>query len=267
MADSSNLRHNNARFSSQGRRRAGSGLITTGILVLAVLLFAVYWQAHRRAAFHKLRTHDVLPAPAVPLPGGQEAVTLTRLPLQDDTVPAFVSAVLLPGIGMQFQQAVVSVPGRDKLSILQGPPLAEAAAMPVANVQTAPIHLYVAGAPFSGRQENGTSDLIGSALATAVETETIPDGGQVSAKFPATSGTTPDVTASVTAVLNGHVLDLIVTAKNNATTDRYLAGARPRRHHSDFAIKASMERYGPKRRVLRPGFCLIHRQASQPKAV
>lgn len=226
VAERSEVSHRQHRHSSGDRQRsrfAASGLVTAAILVVGLLIFGAYWQAHRRAAFHRLRTRETAPAPVTPMPGGLEAVTLTRLSMQDETAPAFVSAVVLPGVGMQLQQAIISVPGHGNTAIVQGPSLAEAAAMPPTALQTSPIHLYVSNTPFAGHQESTAADLIGTAPATDVETETLPDGTQVSAKFPAVLPATPDVGAAVTAVLNGHVLDLNVSAKNNASSDRYVA--------------------------------------------
>jgi galactose mutarotase-like enzyme len=61
--------------------------------------------------------------------GGQPAVTLTRAKTGDGSRPEFLSAVVLPGRGMNLFQITAYLPGKGEIQILHSPSLEEAAKM------------------------------------------------------------------------------------------------------------------------------------------
>ena len=62
-----------------------------------------------------------------PLIGGQPVVTLTRVKTGDGHKPEFLSAVVLPGRGMNLFQITAYVPGKGEIPVLHSPSLEEAA--------------------------------------------------------------------------------------------------------------------------------------------
>ena len=62
-----------------------------------------------------------------PLIGGQPAVTLTRLKTGDGSKPEFLSAVVLPGRGMNLFQITAFLPGKGEIPLLYSPSIEEAA--------------------------------------------------------------------------------------------------------------------------------------------
>jgi galactose mutarotase-like enzyme len=64
-----------------------------------------------------------------PLIGGQPVVTLTRANSGDGTKPEFLSAVVLPGRGMNLFQITAYVPGKGEISLLHSPSIEEAASI------------------------------------------------------------------------------------------------------------------------------------------
>jgi galactose mutarotase-like enzyme len=61
--------------------------------------------------------------------GGQPAVTLTRLKTGDGSKPEFLSAVVLPGRGMNLFQITAYLPGKGEIPVLDSPTLEEAASI------------------------------------------------------------------------------------------------------------------------------------------
>jgi len=57
----------------------------------------------------------------VPLPGGQEAIKLTRMRLMGGTMPEFLSVTMLPGRGMNVLQIVAYIPGKGEVNLLASP--------------------------------------------------------------------------------------------------------------------------------------------------
>jgi galactose mutarotase-like enzyme len=66
------------------------------------------------------------PAPAAPPPGGQDAIVLQRHPIMSGTAPEFISATLLPGLGMDVLQITAHLPDHGDVNLLASPTLAEA---------------------------------------------------------------------------------------------------------------------------------------------
>jgi len=64
-----------------------------------------------------------------PLIGGQPAVALTRLKSGDGSKPEFLSAVVLPGRGMNLFQITAYVPGKGEIPLLHSPSIEEAASI------------------------------------------------------------------------------------------------------------------------------------------
>jgi len=58
---------------------------------------------------------------AVPLPGGQEAIELTRMRLMGGTMPEFLSVTILPGRGMNVLQITAYIPGKGEVNLLASP--------------------------------------------------------------------------------------------------------------------------------------------------
>jgi aldose 1-epimerase len=72
-------------------------------------------------------TPSATPNNKSPLIGGQPAVTLTRAKTGDGSKPEFLSAVVLPGRGMNLFQITAYLPGKGEIQILHSPSLEEAA--------------------------------------------------------------------------------------------------------------------------------------------
>jgi galactose mutarotase-like enzyme len=64
-----------------------------------------------------------------PLIGGQPAVALTRTRTGDDSKPEFLSAVVLPGRGMNLFQITAYLPGKGEIPLLYSPSVEEAASI------------------------------------------------------------------------------------------------------------------------------------------
>lgn len=199
---------------------ARSGLATTSFLVLALVLFGIVWHAHRKAQFHRLRTPVNLPNAPILLPGGQEAVTLSRVALLNGTAPEYMSATILPGLGMQLLQITVAVPDHATRSLLLAPTAEEVAAMQKPVLDSAPFHLHVS---FRHDLSNdAATDLIGLRQATNVQNLATADGGQAEGSFPsAISGDAdPMIDTTVTTSLSGRSLDLVVSVANKGQESR-----------------------------------------------
>jgi aldose 1-epimerase len=64
-----------------------------------------------------------------PLIGGQPVVTLTRAKSGDGSKPEFLSAVVLPGRGMNLFQITAYLPGKGEMPLLHSPSIEEAASI------------------------------------------------------------------------------------------------------------------------------------------
>jgi galactose mutarotase-like enzyme len=95
--------------------------------VCVILLIAAHESGHGN--YHKLKER-VIPVTTEPRtetgPGGQSAVTLRRSPSAISGEPEFLSAILLPGRGMNLLQITASVPGKGEVPILLSPSLPDA---------------------------------------------------------------------------------------------------------------------------------------------
>jgi galactose mutarotase-like enzyme len=111
-------------------RFSKSGYLTPTLVAIlcAVLLIAAHERGHGN--YHKIRER-VIPVTLEPNmetgPGGQSPVTLRRSPSAVSGEPEFLSAMLLPGRGMNLLQITASVPGKGEVPILLSPSLTDAA--------------------------------------------------------------------------------------------------------------------------------------------
>ena len=195
-----------------------------------------------------------------PRPGGQDVVRLERSPLVGEGGPEFLSATLLPGRGMNVLQISAYLPGKGEVNLLASPPLDEATKrMSGAGADSAGAESLAVGgaieAPWAGRiSGNSTPDGMdlttmwhgtrltlpvvtrnspgsGAAMATgglllkqpssSVNTNVMPDGGQVQATFEAGDfdGHWPSSTGITTSVeLSGRSIEMRIIARNTGTT-------------------------------------------------
>ena len=246
-----------------------SGLVTGLVLAAAALTFILAYRQHMQGNFHKLkqRMADERPQEAIPMPGGQEAIELTRARLMEDAAPEFLSATLLPGRGMDVLQIRAFVPGTGEMDLLASPALRQVAAMNGRGADTeGRLSLTAGGAfevPWADRIPSATSDAYdgtriewrgqpialpnlpaeegGMMLATPSDSSSVsllPDGGQTEATFSAFGEPWPSaMEVKVAALLSSHTIDLTVTARNTGSTEEPMAiGWRPR-----FAIQGGAQ--------------------------
>lgn len=192
-----------------------SGWLTASILLVTLLAPGFVWRAHQRASFHQMTTDAPLPVATVPLPGGQEAAVLTRLVLLHNTVPEFVSATVLPGVGMQVLQLAVNVPKRGMRALFDAPSISEITAN--ARPDGAPFHLTLSPA---GRNIGSAVDVIAANGATNVANQTLADGGEVTGTFALAdaAGAPLGVEAKVDTTLTGRSFEAEVRLRNKALT-------------------------------------------------
>ena len=198
-----------------------SGWVTAIVIVLLLLGFGLLWHAHQQAKFHQLTTPIIPQTTSAPMPGGQEAILLSRVALVNDAEPEFVSATVLPGIGMQLLQAVVAVPDQSTQNLLASVPVSDAAQMPRDSVRSAPFRLRVSAHHLHGTA-SGEEDLIGLAPAADAKNQTLVDGGQATGTFATASGKN-GVSATVEVTLSGRQIDIIARATNDAEENRFVA--------------------------------------------
>lgn len=194
-----------------------SGLLTALILLVTLLAVGLLWRAHQRAAFHQMTTDAPLPVAMVPMPGGQEAANLTRLVLLHNTVPEFVSATVLPGLGMQVLQLAVNVPKHGVRALFDAPSISEISANANARPDSAPFHLTVSPA---GRSIGSAVDLIAANGAGNVANQTLADGGEVTGTFALAdaAGAPLGVEAKIDTSMTGRSFDAEVRLRNKALT-------------------------------------------------
>jgi len=228
-----------------------SGMMTGLFLAIAALAFIFAYRQHQQGNFHKLKQRMATERPqtAVPTPGGQEAIELTRTRMMDDSVPEFTAVKLLPGRGMNVLQIRASIPGMGETDLLTSP-----------DVNTAAIAMTGKGADAGGRYslhvggafEVPWADKIWplstndrgrpatewkgnaielSALPSPVEgglmlavpsdlsnTSTLPDGGQAEATFRGVGEHWPSkMDVTVATLLSRHTIDLTITVRNTGT--------------------------------------------------
>lgn len=232
-----------------GARRSGT---TVGLILclLVVGLSAAYLE-HGRGNLHKLETkidpdrQDV----AVPRPGGQDAIELTRTQLMGGSMPEFLSVTMLPGRGMNILQITAYIPGRGEVKLLASPTVEEAAsAMTGADADASGLaSLTMGGAfevPWAGRMDGVTSQagrmnaswrghsmslpaangagggLLLAAPSDTATTTALPDGGQAQAVYQmADFGSRwPSKTdVMVTVMLGSRWIEMSVVAHNVGT--------------------------------------------------
>ncbi len=230
----------------------GNGMRRSSLLpwvVAAVILVPVIGYAlHVRGKFHLFK-QEIKGAPTtanVPRPGGLEAMVLTRTQTAGTTQPEFLTATLLPGMGMDVLQLSAFLPGRGEVDLLAAPTVEQMAAGTGADRSGPDDERGAIEMPWGGSLPgvlsplgttlstywkgrtlelpvNGTSgrSVAEGGLLTAdaadVSKQDLPDGMAAKGLF---TGTTfsdrwlskSDVT--VTVQLRAKTLDLVVTAKN-----------------------------------------------------
>jgi len=229
-----------------------SGMVTGLILAVLVGVLSFAYRERGRGNLHKLEAKiatdrtDV----AVPLPGGQEAIELTRMRLMGGTMPEFLSVTMLPGRGMNVLQITAYIPGKGEVNLLASPSIegAESAMTGTGEDADGAASLAMGGAfeaPWGGRIGGVASQVAagrvsavwrghtmtlpggsggvahdGLLLANAAdsaETTGLPDGGQAQAVFHARDfgahwPSKTDVT--VTVLLGSQWIELTVVARN-----------------------------------------------------
>jgi aldose 1-epimerase len=229
-----------------------SGMVTGLILAIAAVTFILAYQEHTRGNFHKLKEKIATEQPeaATPLPGGQEALALTRTRMMEDTMPEFLSVTMLPGRGMNVLQIVAYVPGKGEVNLLASPSVADAAtamtgkgkdangqmslamggafeapwagnlrgtASPVAGRITTVWHGHTMQLPAWGMGDDAAASggLMLAAAADQSGTVALPDGGQAQADFHGFGEHWPStLQVTVTALLSSRTIDLTVVAHN-----------------------------------------------------
>ena len=210
----------------RGGRRSGafsrSGWATAIVIALALLTFGVLWHAHQRARFHQLTTPVIPQTTSAPMPGGQEAILLSRVALVNDSEPEFVSATVLPGIGMQLLQATVAVPDQPAQDLLASVPLSDVAGMAPTSISSAPFHLRISTHHVQAGKSDAADDLVGFAPASNPQNQTLVDGGEASGTFQGTADRA-GVSASIEVTLSGRQIDLVTRATNKSQQNRYVS--------------------------------------------
>jgi aldose 1-epimerase len=106
-------------------------LIVVGLVLLAI---GIAWRERGRGKLTKLKAElaprqaQTAVAPAPP-PGGQDPVILQRSQIMGGVAPEFLSATLLPGMGMDVLQLTAYLPDRGEVNLLVAPTLEEVSQM------------------------------------------------------------------------------------------------------------------------------------------
>jgi aldose 1-epimerase len=235
------------------RKLMRSGMVTGLILAAMVVGLGIAYREHMQGNFHKLKVqigNERQEAP-VPLPGGQEAIVLTRTPLPGGGAPEFLSVTMLPGRGMNVLQIMAYLPDKGEVELMASPKVEEAAwamtgrdadanggaSLAMGGAFEAPWAGRIWGVPLQGRVSTvwrghqlslpasgsgatASVALDGLMLARAADsagTTATPDGGQAEAVFQTGDfgAHWPSKTeVTVTALLNSRSLDLTVVAHN-----------------------------------------------------
>ena len=221
-----------------------SGLLTALLMAAVLLVFGGVWAAHMRGRIHRLRVIPVAPDTVqVPRPGGQEIASLTRSPRASSVTPEFVSASLLPGIGMEVLQISVNLPNRGELPLLLSTPVNDLIAAGK-RAQTSPFQVLIDGRAGPRRStvnalgqraadragpRRSTVNALGQRAADRADDNTMPDGGEAIAYFyptvTAADGTVSEdgVEVRISTLLSGRAVDITMTAKNVSNTPRGIA--------------------------------------------
>lgn len=242
------------RLPSRFSRLSTSGYLTP--LLVALFCVALLIAAHERGRGNYTRIRSrVIPVVNEPQqitgPGGQQIVTLHRSPTALAGEPEFLSAVLLPGRGMNLLQITASVPGHGEVPILLSPSLPDAGRVLTgagddANGSVSATFGAAILAPWAGRltgsptSSSSTLESVwqgqritfppshpGSTLSTlglmldrpadSITTDSVPDGQAATAVYRAGSfsGQWPSMLdITVRAELAGRALDLTISVQN-----------------------------------------------------
>ncbi len=98
------------------------------LLVLVVPIVGYSLHMHGKFRIMKNEIKGAPQAPNVPRPGGSEAVVLKRAQTAGSNLPEFLSATLLPGLGMDVLQISAYLPGRGEVDLLAAPTVDQMAA-------------------------------------------------------------------------------------------------------------------------------------------
>jgi aldose 1-epimerase len=241
-----------------------SGMVTALLIAGVLIGLTVAYRAHLQGNFHKLKLKANIESERqdapVPRPGGQEPIVLVRSRMTGDRGPEFLSAMLLPGRGMNVLQITAYIPGKGEVKLLASPPIESAAAEMTGRGADAngEASLAMGGAfelPWGGTLGGTTSDRSGTVKtswqgeqitfpagakngwmlgrgADTVDSETLPDGGDAQADFQTGDfdgrwASKTDVTIS--ALLSSQAVELTVVAKNTGDVVEPIGvGWRPR---------------------------------------
>ncbi len=93
------------------------------VLALVIGLPTGGWLLHTRGKFHSMGTIIAgdQPAADVPRPGGLAPIVLKTPRAADTTTPQFLTATLLPGLGMDVLQITALIPGHGETELLKAP--------------------------------------------------------------------------------------------------------------------------------------------------
>ena len=232
-----------------------SGMVTGLVLACALVGLTAAYLQHLRGNFHRLKAKisDERQDIAVPRPGGQDAIVLTRSRQIGDSTPQFLSATILPGRGMNVLQITAYIPGAGEVKLLASPSVegaAEAmtgmgadgsgqASLTMGSAFEVPWadgiwgtissgdgrvvtswrgHTMALPAIGSGDAAEGVSGgLMLSEGADSADTTALPDGGEAEANFDAADfgAHWPSKThVTVTVLLSRRSLELTVVAQN-----------------------------------------------------
>jgi hypothetical protein len=107
----------------RGLRR--SPLLPFFILAALIVIPTGGWLLHTRGKFHSFKTSidGDQSQKETPRPGGAEAIVLHAPAAAASGDPTFVSATILPGVGMNVLQITANLPGRGEVPLLKAPSL------------------------------------------------------------------------------------------------------------------------------------------------
>jgi aldose 1-epimerase len=191
-----------------------SGLLTMAVTMLVILGLAFGWREHTLGRFSRLKQElKREPMPASPVrsrPGGQDAIVLQRIRLEGQAVPEFLTATVLPGLGMNVLQITAYLPHKGEVSLLASPTLDEVTRLPTGSLSggtfEAPWASRISGTrsadgrnlmtewrehaitlPIAQKMRSGEAIALGGLLmsrgAITANTSVMPDGGEAQATF------------------------------------------------------------------------------------
>ena len=110
----------------RGLRRSSA---LPGLIIAALILIpSALWYLHIYGRFSKVKREikgeQTGAVVAGPRPGGSEPIILTRAETPGSNMPEFLSATILPGLGMGILQITASMPNRGEVPLLLAPSVA-----------------------------------------------------------------------------------------------------------------------------------------------